>query len=273
MSERSDGVAGAKIRAEGVAKTFWSHDRDVVALQPVDLTVADGEFVCILGPSGCGKSTLLRIVAGLIGASAGRVTMDGRPIRGPGPERGLVFQEYALFPWLTVLKNVMYGPTVRGLGRVEAEARARAQIARVGLEGFEQQYPRQLSGGMKQRVGIARVWANQPDVMLMDEPFGALDAITRNILQRDLLKLWLEERHTVLFVTHSVDEAIFLADRVVVMSARPGRITAIVPVAVPRPRDLLAPEAIALKAELTRLVEDQVMGPRGEPSRLREYVN
>ncbi|NVO13210.1 MAG: ABC transporter ATP-binding protein [Rhodoplanes sp.] len=263
----------AKIRAEGIAKTFASDGREVVALQPVDLAVKDGEFVCILGPSGCGKSTLLRIVAGLIAASAGTVTMDGRTITGPGPERGLVFQEYALFPWLTVMQNIMYGPTVRGLGRREAEKRARAQIARVGLDGFEQHFPRQLSGGMKQRVGIARVWANQPDVMLMDEPFGALDAITRNILQRDLLKLWLEERHTVIFVTHSVDEAIFLADRVVVMSARPGRITAIVPVEAPRPRDLLAPEAIALKAELTKLVEDQVMGARGEPSRLREYVS
>jgi ABC-type nitrate/sulfonate/bicarbonate transport system ATPase subunit len=266
-------MTAAKIVASGVSKTFLSNGAEVVALAPVDLTIGDAEFVCILGPSGCGKSTLLRIIAGLIMPTSGVVNMDGRPVTGPGPERGLVFQEYALFPWLTVLQNVMYGPVVRGFPRAEADARARAQIARVGLTGFEDHFPRQLSGGMKQRVGIARVWANQPEVMLMDEPFGALDAITRNILQRDLLALWLDERRTVVFVTHSVDEAIFLADRVAVMSARPGRITAIVPVEAPRPRDLLAPGSIALKAELTKLVENQILNARAEPNRLREYVN
>ena len=257
-----------KIRANGVAKLYGKEGAEIRALDPVNLEVADGEFVCLLGPSGCGKSTLLRMVAGLVTPTAGTVLADGKPITGPGPERGLVFQEYALFPWLTVLGNVMYGPSVRGLGAKAAERIAREQIARVGLEGFEARYPSQLSGGMKQRVGIARVWANQPQILLMDEPFGALDSITRNILQRDLLALWLQERRTVLFVTHSVEEAIYLADRVVVMSARPGRIVSEITITAPRPRDLLAPDSIALRAELTGLVEAQVIAaatPRHAP--------
>lgn len=249
-----------KIRIRALSKQYRAPaGGDIQALAPIDLDVEEGEFVCLLGPSGCGKSTLLRMVAGLVTPSGGTMTMDGRPITGPAPQRGLVFQEYALFPWLTVLGNVMYGPSVRGLGRTEALKRARAQIARVGLEGFEDHYPAQLSGGMKQRVGIARVWANQPDVLLMDEPFGALDSITRNILQRDLLGLWMQERRTVLFVTHSVEEAIYLADRVVVMSARPGRITATVPITASRPRNLLDAASIAMRADLTRMVEAQII--------------
>jgi NitT/TauT family transport system ATP-binding protein len=253
-----------KLRARGVAKRYLgagnSAGAGVTALDPLDLDVEEGEFVCLLGPSGCGKSTLLRMIAGLVTPSAGALFMDGARIAGPAPARGLVFQEYALFPWLTVLANVMYGPIVRGLGRATAERLAREQIARVGLTGFEDHFPAQLSGGMKQRVGIARVWANNPDVMLMDEPFGALDSITRNVLQRDLLRLWLEERKTILFVTHSVEEAIYLADRVIVMSARPGRISATVPIAEARPRDLLGPESIALRAKLTGLVEGHGAG-------------
>ncbi len=248
-----------KIRARGLAKRYGSRGFAVAALDPIDLDIEEGEFVCLLGPSGCGKSTLLRMVAGLVMPSEGSLAMNGRPITAPGPERGLVFQEYALFPWLTVMGNVMYGPSVRRLGCAEAEARARVQILRVGLEGFENHYPSQLSGGMKQRVGIARVWANQPEILLMDEPFGALDSITRNILQRDLLRLWLEERRTILFVTHSVEEAIYLADRVIVMSARPGRIAATVRITTTRPRNLLDPESLALRAQLTRLVEAGVM--------------
>ncbi|WP_158930798.1 ABC transporter ATP-binding protein [Acidisphaera sp. S103] len=252
-----------KIRARGVAKHYRANNLDVRALDPLDLEIYEGEFVCLLGPSGCGKSTLLRMVAGLVTPSAGTLHMDGRLITRPSPERGLVFQEYALFPWMTVLRNVMYGPSVRGLGRAKAEQLARDQIARVGLEGFENHFPSQLSGGMKQRVGIARVWANQPDVLLMDEPFGALDSITRNVLQRDLLGLWMQERRTILFVTHSVEEAIYLADRIVVMSARPGRITAIVPIDAPRPRNLLDQDSIALRAHLTGLVEAQVIATSG----------
>jgi NitT/TauT family transport system ATP-binding protein len=247
-----------KLRARGVAKRYHGNGAEVRALDPLDLDVEEGEFVCLLGPSGCGKSTLLRMVAGLVTPTSGALFIDGKPISGPSPARGLVFQEYALFPWLTVLANIMYGPTVRGLGRSVAEKLAREQIARVGLEGFEQNFPSQLSGGMKQRVGIARVWANNPDVMLMDEPFGALDSITRNVLQRDLLRLWLQERKTILFVTHSVEEAIYLADRVIVMSPRPGRINAEVPMNEQRPRNLLGPESLAVRAKLTRLVEEQV---------------
>lgn len=265
-------VAGIKILAEDVTKWFRGKGGAVQALQPASLSVRSGEFVCILGPSGCGKSTLLRMVAGLSEPSSGRLSMDGSPISGPGPERGLVFQEYALFPWMTVLKNVMYGPVVCGRGRREAEALARQQIGRVGLGGFEGHFPRQLSGGMKQRVGIARVLANGPEVLLMDEPFGALDSITRGLLQRDLLQLWLEERKTVLFVTHSVEEAIYLADTIVVMSARPGRIIATVRVNQTRPRNLLGPECLELRARLTRLVEEQVL-PQGARRPQAAYVD
>ncbi|WP_246663646.1 ABC transporter ATP-binding protein [Phyllobacterium endophyticum] len=246
----------AKIVAEGVTKSFGGA---VQALEPFDVTIREGEFICILGPSGCGKSTFLRIVAGLMKPTSGRVLLDNVPITEPGPERGLVFQEYALFPWLTVLRNVMYGPTVRGIGKKEAREIALDQLKRVGLQGFENHFPYQLSGGMKQRVGIARMWANNPDVLLMDEPFGALDSITRQILQKDLLNLWMEEQKTVLFVTHSVEEAIYLSDRVIVMSARPGRITDIVSVPDQRPRNLLSANFIDLRAKLTRMVEKQVL--------------
>lgn len=245
----------AKITIDGVAKSYKYQDTFVRALEPCTLEVGKGEFVCILGPSGCGKSTLLRMVAGLVEPSEGLLLMDGIPIRGPAPERGLVFQEYALFPWMSVKMNVMYGPMVRGLGRNRAKAIAADYIGRVGLNGFEDHFPRQLSGGMKQRIGIARVLANDPDVLLMDEPFGALDSITRGIMQRDLLALWNQERKTVLFVTHSVEEAIYLADRIVVMSARPGRFETIVTLDDPRPRDLLGKRSVELRRELTRLVE------------------
>jgi NitT/TauT family transport system ATP-binding protein len=248
-----------KIVAKEVRKTFRTGAGSLTALDSFNLEIDEGQFVCILGPSGCGKSTFLRMVAGLAEPSSGTITMDGKPIHGPHPDRGLVFQEYALFPWLSVLQNVMYGPLVRGIDRKRAEQTARQQIGRVGLAGFEDYFPRQLSGGMKQRVGIARVWANQPQVMLMDEPFGALDNITRGILQKDLLKLWLEERKTVLFITHSVEEAIYLADTIIVMSSRPGRIVATIKVSETRPRNLLGPQAMALRAELSELVEHQIV--------------
>lgn len=251
-----------KIVAADVTKEFHTRRGETtLALAAFNLTIRDGEFVCILGPSGCGKSTFLRIVAGLTEPTTGTVTVGGTPVREPGADRGMVFQEYALFPWMTALQNVMYGPLTRRTNRKEAETIARAYIERVGLSGFENRYPRQLSGGMKQRVGIARVWANQPDVLLMDEPFGALDSITRSVMQHDLLDLWLQERKTVLFVTHSVEEAIYLADTVVVMSARPGRIKAVVPVTIERPRNLLGAEPLALRARLTALVEEEVVLP------------
>ena len=211
-----------------------------LALSDISLRVPDGEFVSILGPSGCGKSTLLYIVGGFVAPSTGTVRIDGKPVTGPGPDRGPVFQEFALFPWKTVLGNVSYGLLQQGETRAAAEAKARALLAMVHLDGYENFYPKELSGGMKQRVAIARTLAYGPRILLMDEPFGALDAHTRTRLQRELLEIWERDRKTVLFVTHGVDEAVLLSDRVVVLSAAPGRIKTIVKIDLPRPRDRTA---------------------------------
>lgn len=207
-----------------------------LALSDIGLEVAGGEFVSIIGPSGCGKSTLLYIVGGFVPASEGAVRIGTAPVSGPGRDRGPVFQEFALFAWKTVLQNVAYGLQVQGKSRKEAEERASKLLRMVGLERFASFYPKELSGGMKQRVAIARTLAYDPEILLMDEPFGALDARTRTLLQRDLLRIWEEDRKTVLFVTHSVDEAVFLSDRIVVMASGPGRIVKIVSVDLPRPR-------------------------------------
>ena len=228
----------AAVSISGVTKSFQRRDGGThLALADIDLDIAEGEFVSILGPSGCGKSTLLYIVGGFIAQSGGTVTVAGRPVTGPGPDRGPVFQEFALFPWKTVMGNVAYGLREAGIGRREAEARAAALIERVGLRGYEGFYPKELSGGMKQRVAIARTLAYDPAILLMDEPFGALDAHTRVRLQNDLLALWERDRKTVLFVTHSVEEAVFLSDRVVVMTRQPGRLKAVVTIDLPRPRE------------------------------------
>jgi NitT/TauT family transport system ATP-binding protein len=225
------------IEIERLSKTFeTARNRRHLAIADISLTVADGEFVSILGPSGCGKSTLLYIVGGFIPASTGAVRIKGAPVTGPGPDRGPVFQEFALFPWKSVLGNVMYGLIEQGVARAEAEARARALIGLVHLDGYEHFYPKELSGGMKQRVAIARTLAYRPNILLMDEPFGALDAHTRTGLQHELLEIWERDRKTVLFVTHSVEEAVFLSDRVVVMTRSPGRIKAVIDIALPRPR-------------------------------------
>jgi len=207
-----------------------------VALSDISLDLRDGEFISILGPSGCGKSTLLYIVGGFVKQTSGSVEIDGRPVTGPGPDRGPVFQEFALYPWKTVLGNVAYGLRQQGVARAPAEARARELLAMVGLSGYENFYAKQLSGGMKQRVAIARTLAYNPAVLLMDEPFGALDPHTRNRLQNDLLKIWERDRKSVLFVTHSVEEAVYLSDRVVVLTKSPGRIKEIVNIDLPRPR-------------------------------------
>ena len=206
------------------------------ALADIDLTVSEGQFVAIVGPSGCGKSTLLYIVGGFVPPSAGSVCVSGAPVTGPGPDRGPVFQEFALFPWKTVLGNVSYGLVQQGVPRAQAQARALALIELVHLKGYEHFYPKELSGGMKQRVALARTLAYGPGILLMDEPFGALDAHTRTRLQNELLEIWERDRKTVLFVTHSVEEAVFLADRVVVMSRSPGRIKSEIAIALPRPR-------------------------------------
>ncbi|MDT3685657.1 MAG: ABC transporter ATP-binding protein [Pseudorhodoplanes sp.] len=226
------------ISIEKVSKEFeTSRDRRHLALSDISLSVARGEFVSILGPSGCGKSTLLYIVGGFVEQSSGSVIVDNAPITGPGPDRGPVFQEFALFPWKTVLGNVMYGLQQRGVAKVEALAQSRDLLAMVKLSGYENFYPKELSGGMKQRVAIARTLAYCPNILLMDEPFGALDAHTRTKLQNDLLGIWEKDRKTVLFVTHSVEEAVFLSDRVVMLTSSPGRIKEVIKIDLPRPRE------------------------------------
>jgi len=224
------------------------------------LSVADGAFVSILGPSGCGKSTLLYIVGGFVQPTKGTAKMKGDVIREPGPDRGPVFQEFALFPWKTVLGNVMYGPRQQGAKRAEAEAQSKALLEMVGLKGFENFYPKELSGGMKQRVALARTLAYHPEVLLMDEPFGALDAHTRTRLQNDLLSIWERDRKTVLFVTHSVEEAVFLSDKVVMMTRSPGRIRQVIDIDLPRPRRraelLLDPRYQKYVVEIERMFDD-----------------
>jgi NitT/TauT family transport system ATP-binding protein len=246
-----------RIRIDDLAVAFAEGTAQRTAVDHVSLDVAAGEFVCVLGPSGCGKSTVLNVIAGFIASQTGRVSIDDVAIRKPGADRGVVFQQPTLFPWKTVLQNIAYGPLVAGRGRVEAERIARHLMAKVGLTAFAGYYPQALSGGMQQRVGIARALANSPDVLLMDEPFGSLDAQTRAMMQEVLLGIWEELHTTVLFVTHDIEEAIFLADRVVVMSASPGRIIDDVKVPLVRPRHLdiaYAPEFIRLKRYCAGLI-------------------
>jgi len=222
------------VTIENVTIAFGSGTGRHLAVAETSIDVAPGEFVCILGPSGCGKSTLLNSVAGYVATTSGRVLVDGAPVTAPGPDRGMVFQQYSLFPWKTVRENVAFGPRI--LGRAEADSIANTMIAMVGLTKCAGRYPSELSGGMQQRVGIARALATYPNVLLMDEPFGALDSQTRHMMQESLLEIWSEFGITVLFVTHDIDEAVFLGDRVLVMSASPGRIIADIPVDLPRPR-------------------------------------
>ena len=226
------------IAIDGLSKSFAvAHTaNDRLALSDISLQIAEGEFVSIVGPSGCGKSTLLYMVGGFVAPSRGAVSVAGKPVTGPGPDRGPVFQEFALFPWKTVLGNVMYGLLQQGVSKPEAQAKALALISLVRLTGYERFYPKELSGGMKQRVAIARTLAYSPTILLMDEPFGALDAHTRTGLQNELLEIWERDRKTVLFVTHSVEEAVFLSDRVVVLTRSPGRVKATVDIDLPRPR-------------------------------------
>jgi len=253
-----------QLEVAGVSRVFPAPrgKGTIEALSPIDLSVAQNDFITILGPSGCGKSTLLRIVAGLDTPTAGRVLLDGRGIAGPGPDRGMVFQSYTLFPWLSVRDNICFGLRERAMPLGEQHERAAFFIRRVGLEGFEHHYPKQLSGGMQQRTALARALANQPRMLLMDEPFGALDNQTRVLMQELLLGIWEADRKTILFVTHDVDEAIFMANRVVVMSARPGRIKADIAVALPHPRHYTiktTPEFSALKAQLTEEIRVEAL--------------
>jgi ABC-type nitrate/sulfonate/bicarbonate transport system ATPase subunit len=236
----------------GVTKQFPVGDGTVEALARIDATIGEGQFVCVIGASGCGKSTLLRIIAGFEEPSTGQASVGGEPISGPSSHRGMVFQDYALFPWMTVRQNIGFGPRQRRLPRGEIAAIADEFVKLVGLERAADRYPNQLSGGMKQRVAIARVLANNANILLMDEPFGALDALTREQLQRELLQIWARTRVTIVFVTHSVEEATLLADRVLVMSAGPGRIESDITIALPRPRDVSSPEFNAVRRDLAR---------------------
>lgn len=225
-----------KVQIKNVKKTYFSKRGDVVALNGFNLDIKENEFICVVGPSGCGKSTMLNILAGLDTATSGEILIDGEPVIGTNPDRGVIFQQYALFPWLTVKKNVEFGLKLKKLSRKEVEETAMHYIKMVGLEDFKDSFPKELSGGMKQRVAIARAYAMKPKLLLMDEPFGALDAQTRTQLQSELLKTWEEERRTCFFITHDVEEAVILAQRVIIMSARPGRIVDIVDIDIPYPR-------------------------------------
>ena len=244
-----------QLSIRGVSRIFTSHKgQQTTALTPIDFEVRENDFVTILGPSGCGKSTLLRIVAGLDHPTAGTVLLDGQKVEGPGADRGMVFQSYTLFPWLTIEQNIRFGLRERGMGAAEQKDRSDYFISKVGLRGFEQHFPKQLSGGMQQRTAIARALANDPKILLMDEPFGALDNQTRVLMQELLLGIWEAERKTVMFVTHDIDEAIFMANRVAVFSARPGRIKTELAVDLPHPRHYrvkTSPEFMDLKARLT----------------------
>ncbi|GJE01205.1 ABC transporter ATP-binding protein [Methylobacterium isbiliense] len=257
-------MSAAAVSIEGVAREFPGVGQrgPVQALAPTDLAVAQNDFITILGPSGCGKSTLLRIVAGLDSPTRGRVLVDGREVRRAGPDRGMVFQSYTLFPWLTVAENIAFGLRERGVPAARRREIVAAYIDTVGLSGFEGHYPKQLSGGMQQRTAIARALANDPAILLLDEPFGALDNQTRGLMQELLLGIWERERKTVIFVTHDIEEAVFMASRVVVMTARPGRIKAEVPVDLAHPRHYTvktSPDFSQLKARLTEEIRSEAV--------------
>ncbi|MPZ87256.1 MAG: ATP-binding cassette domain-containing protein [Nitriliruptorales bacterium] len=249
------------IEVRGLGKAYG----DFHALRGVDFVIGDGEFVSIIGPSGCGKTTLLKILAGLTTPTAGEVLIEGRAVKSPGPERAVVFQTFVLLPWADVLTNAAFGLEARGLGKAERTRLAREQLRRVGLESFEEHYPHQISGGMQQRVGLARALAVDPRILLMDEPFGALDAQTRHLLQDDLLQLWQEDkRKTTIFITHSMEEAVYLSDRVLLMDTRPGRIQETIEVDLPRPRDASArrtPEFIDVTSYIWERLRDSLQEP------------
>src|SRR5580704_8742549 len=251
---------------EEVSKTYQRAQGggEVQALDHISASIKPGEFVAVVGPSGCGKSTLLYMLGGFVPMSAGRIVVNGAPVTGPGPDRGPVFQEFALFPWRTALQNILFGLREQKVPKAEANARAQRLVEMVHLKGYEHLYPKELSGGMKQRVAIARTLAYDPKILLMDEPFGALDAHTRTMLQDELLAIWERHTKTVLFVTHAVDEAVYLADRVLLMTAAPGRIKADIPITLPRPRrrdDLLRdPRYQNLVIEIGHLMDRPVAG-------------
>lgn len=246
-----------QIHIEQVNKVFNSGDKQVIALKDINLQIQPGEFICLLGPSGCGKSTLLNALAGFALPSSGTIQVQGQAVRSPGPERGMVFQEYALFPWMTVAQNIGFGLEIKGTAKPERDRIVSQLMEKLGLADFATRYPKDLSGGMRQRVAIARILALDSPIMLMDEPFGALDALTRRNLQDELLRIWAELGKTIVFVTHSIEEAVYLADRIVVMTYRPGTIKRDIPVSLARPRDPSSAEFNQLKRELSILVMEE----------------
>ena len=253
------------VKIDNVRKVYNTRNGEMVALNGVDLDIYENEFICVVGPSGCGKSTLLNIIAGLHEATSGAVYCKGKKVTGTGTERGVVFQQYALFPWLTVKKNVMFALEMKGIKGKEAEEEAMKYLAKVDLTKFADHYPKELSGGMKQRVAIARAYAADPEVLLMDEPFGALDAQTRTQLQTELLETWEKDRKTCFFITHDVEEAIILAQKVIIMSARPGRIKSIVNIDIPYPRTQetkMSPRFLELKNEIWSQVYQEYLEVR-----------
>ena len=257
--------APVKVHIDNVVKKFNGRNGEMVALNGVTLDIHDNEFICVVGPSGCGKTTLLNIIAGLLEPTSGEVYCDGKLVEGTGTDRGVVFQQYALFPWLTVKKNVRFALEMRGIKGKEADELAMKYLEKVDLVKFADHYPKELSGGMKQRVAIARAYAADPQVLLMDEPFGALDAQTRTQLQSELLETWENDKKTCFFITHDVDEAIILAQKVIVMSARPGRVKAIIDIDIPYPRDQetkMSPRFLELKNEIWSLVYQEYLEVR-----------
>ena len=262
--ERAERSAVApKLEVDGLSKYFYGRGGDIrKVLDAITVSIADGEFVCLVGASGCGKTTFIRCVAGLIPAEEGAIRIDGKVVTRPGPDRGFVFQNDALLPWRTVMHNVLFGLEVRGRSFSETKPTGEALLKLVGLGGFENHYPSELSGGMRQRVNLARALAIDPEVLLMDEPFASLDAQTREIMQRELLKIWAQRRKTVLFITHQIDEAIYLADRVLVFSYRPGRLTADIRIPFARPRELSLkrnPEFLKYVDDVWKLIESEVV--------------
>ncbi|GAB4056676.1 ABC transporter ATP-binding protein [Uliginosibacterium sediminicola] len=246
-----------QISIQHVDKVFKTAHSEVVALRDINIEIPQGQFVCLLGPSGCGKSTLLNAVAGFSLPSSGSILVDSKTVSEPGPDRGMVFQEYALFPWMTVAENVAFGLSIKKVPKAEISQKVDSLLDKLKLGEFRNRYPKDLSGGMRQRVAIARVLALDSPILLMDEPFGALDALTRRTLQEELLRIWAEWKKTILFVTHSIDESIFLADRIIVLSYRPGTLKKDVVVELPRPRDASSESFSALRRELSLLVMEE----------------